>query len=145
MTATTARPTTGKAGIGRALLVGLVAGLVAGIANLVVYFVSRALGAPFLVPLGDPTSTPVDLPIFAVVMACVMPGLIAGLVYWALGRFTRNATRIFLILSAVIAVVSLFPPMSLPIDLGTRLSLSLMHLVAAPIIALGLVRQAPQG
>jgi hypothetical protein len=145
MTATTATRNAGKAGIGRALIVGLVAGLVAGIANLVVYFISRALGAPFLVPLGDPTSTPVDLPIIAVVVASTIPGLVAGLLYWALGRFTGNATRIFLIISAVVALVSLFPPMTLPIDLGTRLSLSLMHLVAAPIIALGLVRQAPQG
>ena len=32
----------------------------------------------------------------------------------------------------------------LPIDLGTRLALALMHPVAAAIITLGLLRYAPQ-
>lgn len=141
-TAATAR--TGQPALGRTLLVGLGAGLAAGVANLLVYALSRALGAPFLVPMGGPGAEAVPLPFFAIIMACALPGLVAAALYWGLGRFTGRATTIFLAISAVFALVSLAGPLTLPIDLGTRLSLALMHLVAAPIIAGGLVRLAPQ-
>jgi hypothetical protein len=74
----------------------------------------------------------------------VIPGLLAGVFYWALSRFTRRATTIFLAVSAAFALISLAGPLTLPIDLGTRLALAAMHLVAAPIIALGITRSAPQ-
>jgi hypothetical protein len=123
--------TTGPAGstVGRTLLVGLGAGLLAGVANVLVYLLGRALFAlPFQVPMGGPGS----------------PGLAAALLYWGLGRLTRRASVIFATVAGLFALLSLAGPLTLPIDLGTRLALAAMHLVAAPIITLGLLRYAPQ-
>jgi len=142
-TATAARPATSA--LGRTLLVGLLAGLTAGVANVVVFFLSQAIfGLPYLMPMGGPGSTPVPLPFVAVIISCVIPALLAAVLYWALGRFTRRATTIFVGLAVAFTLLSLFPSLSLPPDLGTRLGLSFMHLVAAPIITLGLTRYAPQ-
>ncbi len=138
-----ARPT---AGIGRSLIVGLLGGLVAGVANLLLYFITAALfSLPYQVPVGGPGSAPAPLPLFAIVAACCVPGLIAGALYWVLGRFTKRATMIFVWIAIVFALFSLAGPLTLPIDLGTQLALAAMHLVAAPIITLGLLRNAPQG
>lgn len=144
MTTTTAAARAGQTTIGRTLLVGLGAGLAAGVANLLVYALGRALGAPFLVPMGGPGSAAAPLPLLAIVVACALPGLAAAALYWALGRFTARATTIFLAVAAIFALVSLAGPLTLPIDLGTRLSLASMHLVAGALIAGGLVRLAPQ-
>ncbi len=137
------RPATSA--IGHTLLVGLAAGLTAGVANVVVFFLSQAIfSLPYLMPMGGPGSTPVPLPLVAIIASCVIPALLAGVLYWALGRFTRRATAIFVGIAVAFTLLSLFPSLSLPPDLGTRLGLSFMHLVAAPIITLGLVRYAPQ-
>jgi hypothetical protein len=139
--------TTGPAGstVGRTLLVGLGAGLLAGVANVLVYLLGRALFAlPFQVPMGGPGSPAGDLPLLAIIVTCVVPGLAAALLYWGLGRLTRRASVIFATVAGLFALLSLAGPLTLPIDLGTRLALAAMHLVAAPIITLGLLRYAPQ-
>lgn len=131
--------------LGRTLGVGLVAGLVAGVANAIFFFISRALfSLPYLVPMGGPTSPATDLPVFAVIAASTVPALGAALLYWALGRFTSRATTIFTVVAVVFGLLSLGGPVSLPIDLGTRIALSVMHLIAGVIITLGLTRFAPQ-
>lgn len=136
------RPSTA---IGRTLLVGLLAGLAAGVANVVVFFVTSALFAlPYLIPMGGPGSEPVPLPAVAIIAASTMPALGAAVLYWLLGRFTPRPTRIFVVVAVAFALLAIFPPLSLPIDLGTKLGLELMHVVAAVIITLGLVRYAPQ-
>lgn len=142
-TVAAARPA--AATIGRSAIVGLVAGLAAGVANLLVYFITAALfSLPYLVPAGGPGTEPAPLPIFAIVAACAIPGLLAGILYWALGRFTSRATTIFTVVAIAFALISLGGPLTLPIDLGTRLALAAMHIVAAAIITLGLFRGAPQ-
>lgn len=131
--------------IGRTLLVGLVAGIVAGIANMIFYFLTRAIfSLPYLVPVGDPSSTPVPLPLAAIVIASVVPALLAAIFYWALGRFTSRATTIFTVVAVLFTLLSLAAPLTLPIDQGTRVALAVMHIIAAPIITLGLTRYAPQ-
>lgn len=142
-TIATSRPA--GAALGRTLLVGVGAGLLAGLANLLLYFVSRALFAlPFQVPLGGPGNPAEELPLLAIIVTCVVPGLAAALLYWGLGRLTRRASAIFGTLAALFALLSLAAPLTLPIDLGTRLALAAMHLVAALIITFGLLRYAPQ-
>lgn len=142
-TATTARG--GQTALGRTLLIGLGAGLAAGLANLLVYALARGLGAPFLVPMGGPGAEAAPLPFFAIIVTCVLPGLAAAVLYWGLGRFTARATAIFLGVAVVFGLLSLAGPLGLPIDLGTRLALASMHVVAGAIIAGALVRLAPQG
>lgn len=145
MAATATTPRGVRTALGRTLLIGLLAGLAAGLANLLVYGLGSLFGAPFLVPMGGPGSAAAPLPFFAIVLASAVPALGAALLYWGLGRFTGRATTIFVAIAGLFALLSLAGPLSLPIDLGTRVWLALMHLVAGAIIVLGLVRQAPQG
>lgn len=131
--------------LGRALVVGLIVGLAAGVANVLVYFLTQALfSLPYLVPMGGPGTAPSPLPVLAIIAACLVPALAAALFYWALGRFTRRATMIFVVAAAAFALLSLAGPLSLPIDLGTRLALASMHIVAAVVVVIGLTRNAPQ-
>jgi hypothetical protein len=135
-----------RASLAHTLLVGLLAGLVASVANLIVFFVAQALGAPFLVPMGGPGAPTLPLPFAAVVATSTIPGLGAAVLYWALGRFTGGrATTIFVAVAVAFGLLSLVGPLTLPIDLFTRLSLALMHIVAGVIITGGLVRSARQG
>ncbi|HMQ33292.1 MAG TPA: DUF6069 family protein [Chloroflexaceae bacterium] len=145
VTASPAAARAGQTALGRTLLVGLLAGLAAGVANILVYFVAGALGAPLLVPMGGPGAPATPLPILAIVVACTVPAIAAAALYWALGRLTRRATTIFLVVAAAFALLSLGGPLSLPVELSTRLSLSAMHLVAGALIVAGLTRSARQG
>lgn len=145
-TTTSTAPRVARTTIGRTLLVGLLAGLAAGVANLLVFFVAQALGAPFQVPMGGPGSPALPLPFFAVIAASTVPGLGAAVLYWALGRFAgARATTIFIAVAAIFGLLSLAGPLTLPIDLFTRLAMALMHIVAGIIITGGLVRSARQG
>lgn len=145
-TTTSAAGRPARPSLARTLLVGLIAGLAAGVANLIVFFVTQALGAPFLVPMGGPGAPALPLPFAAVVAAGAIPGLGAAALYWALRRFTGvRATAIFVGIAAAFGLLSLAGPLTLPIDLFTRLSLALMHIVAGVIITGGLVRSVRQG
>lgn len=119
----------------------LAVGAIAGLANLALYAVGRALFAlPFLVPLGGPGIPARPLPVFAIVVACLIPGIGAALVYWGLCRATGHARTLFTMVAIIATLLSLAGPLRLPIDLGTRLALAAMHLVAAVIITPGLSR-----
>lgn len=144
MTTTATVTRAAQTSLGRTLLVGLIAGLAAGVANLIVFFAAQALGAPFLVPMG-PGAPAMPLPFVAVVVSSTIPALGAAFLYWALGRFAgARATTIFIAIAAVLGLASLGAPLTLPIDLFTRLALAFMHIVAGVIISAGLVRSAPQ-
>jgi Family of unknown function (DUF6069) len=132
-------------GFGRLLLVGLLAGLAAGVLNVLVYFVGLALGVPFLMPL-PPDQAIQQIPAVAFIMASVVPALLAAIFYGLLGRFAAaRATSIFVIVSVVFALLSLGGSLTPPVELSTRLVLSLLHLTTAAIIVAGLVRFARQG
>jgi hypothetical protein len=81
-------------------------------------------------PLAGPESAPEPLPFFAVIMASLVPAIAAAIFLAILAKFTSRAGLIFIIVSVLFLLVSFGGPFSLPVDLGTQLALSVMHLVA---------------
>jgi hypothetical protein len=130
--------------ISRLFIVALGAGVVAAVVNLIVYFIGAAAGAPFLVIM-TPGTPPMALPAIAFVFACIIPALVGAGLYALLGRFTRRGTAIFIGIAVAFALLSLLSPLTMPVELSTRLLLALGHLITAAIITWGLVRYARQG
>jgi hypothetical protein len=124
---------------GGALAIGL-----AAVTNAVVYLVGDA-GAPIEVVTGaEPDGT--HLLLGSVVMASVIAAAIGTFALWAFERVRRNGFREWAVVAALVAVVSIPPVFRLDIDAGSKLSLSIMHLVVgAAAIAGHLVarRSAP--
>jgi hypothetical protein len=117
---------------GRFALVGLATVIAAVIANVLVYYIGSAVVAydPGFVVLANPSGA---------IIFTVVPAIVAVLLYGALLRFTRNPARIFMIISAVVFVVTLIPDFTyIPTVPGSSPAqttiLVLMHVVAAAVI-----------
>ncbi len=113
---------------------GLQAAALAAVINVAIYAIGRALlDLPFNIPM-QPGAPPSPLPVFMVVLMSVLPGLLAAGVLYGLHRFTRHGLAIFQGLSAVLVLLSLAGPLTLPIDGGTKAALVAMHFAAAASI-----------
>jgi uncharacterized membrane protein YphA (DoxX/SURF4 family) len=131
-TTTLTRPE--RVAAGRLWWAGPLAAIVASIANLVIYVIAVAAGVSMLVPGPDPSLPPQPLPIPAVVLFSAIPALVAAGLLALLGRFTARPIRIFLIIAAVVLVLSFIPPLLIPISLGLKITFEIMHIVAAAVI-----------
>ncbi len=100
---------------------------IAVIANVIVFAIANS-GAPVQVISGNDT-VPSDLPIGPVIVASIMPIVVGAIGLWLLERFRPNGFRIWTILALVLAVVSIGGPLSLDIDTGSQVALTIMHLV----------------
>ena len=83
----------------RILLGSITAGAVGVVANNLynlLYSNITGSGAPEIINFGSVTS------------GSLMPAVAAGLVYYLLSRFTHRATRVFIIISVVLLILSLF-------------------------------------
>jgi len=119
--------------------VGPAAGVVAAVANLIVFFVAKSLfGIPFVFPLNGPGTPAEPLPAFMVVIATLVPALAATVFLAILSKFAPRPVLIFQIVAVVFLLLSFGGPFSLPVDLATKLALSLMHVIAGVVIVGGL-------
>ncbi|MDP9455502.1 MAG: DUF6069 family protein [Actinomycetota bacterium] len=111
------------------------------LANALVYLIAGVVGAipsDFVIP---GPGTPLTLGM--VVGSTVVPALLAGVVFALLGRFTRRPVRNFVVLAAVLLVLSFVTPLTIPgAPLSMVLALELMHVVAAVVIVGGLTTLA---
>jgi hypothetical protein len=129
--------------VGRRLpLAALVGGVAAAVANLIVFFIAQALGVSMTGPFGGPTAPPTDLPAVAVIVSSFVPAFIGAGLLWLLNRFTPRPITIFVAISAIVAVLSIGSPATLPVSTGLIIALSLMHFVAAAAIVWALVTRA---
>jgi Family of unknown function (DUF6069) len=140
MTVNATRPTTESLETRRLLPLALTGGAIGAIINIVVFFIAPVIIGGAVQVATPPTNAVQDLPIFPVVMASLVPAFVGAGVLWLLNRFTSAPVRLFQILGAVIAVLSLVGPFGLPINLGSKITLCIMHLVAATSIVLVLSR-----
>ena len=128
--------------LGRLLWVGPAAGVAAAVVNAVVYLLASAFGAmpsDVVVPGRGPIT------LGAVLVSSFVPALVAAVVLTLLGRFTRRPVRNFVVLGAVVFVVSLVPPFSGPgAPVPMVAALILMHVVAAVVITGVLTALAPE-
>jgi len=142
MPAATAAPTTTK-GSARTLAKGTAVGIgLALVANAVVFLVGD-LGAPIRVITGwAPDGT--DLRIGDVVGATVALTIVGTLALWALERLRADGFRLWTGVAAAFAVLSILPVLRLDIDGGSKVALSVMHLVvgAAAIAGQSVARRA---
>ena len=126
--------------LGAALRAGLTAGIIAAVINAVVYFVARAmLDGPLAVE--TPATDAVGLSF--VLLFSIVPALVAGALYWLLDRFLANPNPAFLVISAVVFIAFIFPPIFSSLSPVTGWALEIMHgVVAVPTIMalLGLKR-----
>ncbi len=117
---------------GRVALVGLATVVAATLANVLVYFVGGALVAydPQFLPLTD---------VSGAIVFTLPAAIVAVLIYVALLRYARNPARTFVIIAAVVFVVTLIPDLTyiptVPGATGGQTAiLVLMHVVAAAVI-----------
>jgi hypothetical protein len=120
---------------------GLAAAAAAALANLLVYLIERfVFGLPLVVPMGGPGGPEGPVTAVMVIVTSAVPAICAALLLAALARFTSRPFRILLIVAIVFGLLSLAGPLLLPVSLGTRLALALMHIVAGVTIV-GILNQ----
>jgi hypothetical protein len=69
-----------------------------------------------------------------VVIASVVPAIAATVFLAILGKFAPRPILVFRIISVVFLLVSFGGPLSLPVDISTKVALSVMHVVAGAVI-----------
>lgn len=124
-----------RVAIGRLWWVGLFAATDAAIGNVIVFALGKSLlGISFLMPPKPGVTELVPLSMTNVVIASVVPAVAATVFLAILGKFAPRPIRVFRIISVVFLLVSFGGPLSLPVDLSTKVALSVMHVVAGAVI-----------
>lgn len=116
-----------------------VSGIAAAVANVTFFFITKSAGAfPETVLLPSSNEPLTALP---VLIASFIPSLLAGAVLWLLHRFTKTPERIFTVTAIVLGLVSLQGPFGIPGATPLMIAvLEIMHVVAAVVITVGLLR-----
>ena len=138
--ATAEQGLTSRATLATGIAIG---GGLALLANFVVYLIGDA-GAPIRVVTGwEPDGA--DLTLIEVVIASIAWVTIGAAALWLMERRLTNAFRRWIVLSAVTTIVSLVPLLGLDADAGSKLTLSVMHIVvgASAIAGQALARRTP--
>jgi hypothetical protein len=114
----------------RLLWAALLAVLLAAVTNAQVYFAASGLG---IVSRGVLLPSPMGLSpltVGMVVTASVVGAIGAALVFAIIGLLARRPVRLFRIVAAVVLVLSLVPPTTIPsVPLVMRITLGVMHVV----------------
>src|SRR5262245_5939923 len=98
--------------LGRLWWASLLAGLAAAAANSVVYLVASAAGAILPTVLVPGVDQPVTLA--PVTLNSFLPAIVAGVLLALLNRFTNRPVRNFRIIAAVVLLISLVSPFTIP-------------------------------
>ncbi len=118
------------------------AGIASATAVIVLYGVARALGIDFVAQMAPSAPKPLPVPLPQFVVASFLPAFAAAALLLVLNALTKKPALIFVVVSAVFAVVSLAAPATLGgASGGTRATLGLMHLVASTTICSLLLRK----
>ncbi len=127
----------------RVALAALVGGAVAAGSNVGLFLLLRTLGVDFVIQPG-PAAPAAAITIPSFIGASFFPAFIAGGLPMLLGRFTTKARGVFAVIACAFALVSLAGPLTVGgATTGTRLALSVMHLLTAAVIAGALWRRGP--
>ena len=119
--------------------VALLAALAAALANALVYFAASGLGTiSQSVLLPSPMGLS-PLTVGLVVITSAIGAIGASIVFAIIGLLARRPVRLFRIVAAVMLVLSLVPPATVPgVPVAMRLSLAVMHVVAW-VVSVGLL------
>ena len=121
-------------------LLALVGGIIGATANTLIALIAPGIiGQPLQAP-NPSTNTLEAIPLFAVIAASLIPAFLGAGFLVLLQKFTKNPLQKFQLIAIVLALLSLISPMTLPTNLGGKMALGLMHLVAATSIVWALSR-----
>jgi hypothetical protein len=113
----------------------LTAGVVAFIGNFIVFLVAENLfNLSLMMPQSPNSNTLVSLSAGSILGASLVPAIGAAILLAVLGRFLARPFRAFQIIAVAFLLLSIGMPFSLPIEVGTKAVLSVMHVVAAVAI-----------
>ena len=112
--------------------IGLVAAAGATVANVVFFFVSKEIGIPYLVTMQGSLG---PLPPVMVIVSSVIPAVAATVLFALLGKFLSRPIRVFTIISIIVLLISLAPPLTMPgeVAVSTKVSLVVMHIITAAV------------
>jgi Family of unknown function (DUF6069) len=111
-------------------LIGALAGAaLALVGNIIVFFVANAILGSAVQASTDGTN-PADLPIGALVIFSVIPLFAGAAVLWALSKFTKRPLRVWTIIAVIVVVLSFVALLGLPVAIGSKIALAVMHVVA---------------
>jgi hypothetical protein len=108
----------------RGALFGTALGLVA---NVVAWSIAR-IGKPIqiIAVQGDP---PIDLGLIRVIVATIVAMILGTALLFVLWKLRTNSFRLWAAIVMAIAVVTIFGPLSLKIDTGSKVWLAIIHLL----------------
>ncbi|MBW4437451.1 MAG: hypothetical protein KME04_09975 [Pleurocapsa minor GSE-CHR-MK-17-07R] len=113
------------------LINGAIGGLIAAVANVIVYLLATSVFAvEILIPQPPDMTTMGPLPLPFVIFASFLPGLAAA----GLLTVLKGNKRTFIIIAAVVLVLSMFPLLTTGMAAPTAIVLGIMHVVAAAAI-----------
>jgi hypothetical protein len=123
---------------GRLLWVVPLASLAAIIVNVIFYFiVTQWFNEPLLMLDQFPPPTVVPMGVDEVILFSLIWSLAAGLVYAFLTAVTAKPERLFIIISAVVLLVSFALPLKMPtppIAMSAKFSLMMMHIIGGVVV-----------
>jgi hypothetical protein len=122
-----------RVAVRRLPVAALIAAAVAVVANLVIFFLAGAF-VPLEVQAGGPGSPVMPLTAVPVIVTSALPAFGAAVLLALLGRFLSRPHLIFMIIAIVFLLLSFGGPLSLQVNTGSKVVLSLMHVVAAVAI-----------
>ena len=112
----------------------LMGAIMATLGNITIFFIAKILHVSPSVPLALKTDMLAPLRLSAVIVASAFPAFGAGFMYFLMKKLFSAPLTTFLTVSIGFLVVSLGAPIQLPISLGQKIILCLMHVVAALFI-----------
>jgi hypothetical protein len=117
-------------------------GALSTIGNLILFGLISVASITVLLPEGPGSETLAPLSVAPVIGASVVPAFFAGSLLMLLNRFSRHPRKTLVAIAAVVFIVSMFPVLSFPVDVGTTslVVLGLMHAISAVAIVTPLLR-----
>jgi Family of unknown function (DUF6069) len=123
---------------------GLVAGIAASAATVAVALAAKAIDIPMQVA-ASANDAAEDIPMSGFVSLTLASTAIATLLALAFARYAKRPAHTFVIVSAVLTVVSFVGPLTAHhATTATRAVLELSHVVAAAIVIPAVARRLPQ-
>lgn len=118
-----------------------IAAVLGAIANAIVYAIAKAADTLPSDVLVDTPGGKQAIGLAAVIFATAIPIILGGVVLALLARFTRAPRQIFLVLAAILTLLSLISPLTIPDAPGDmKATLIVMHIVAAVVGVAALLR-----
>jgi Family of unknown function (DUF6069) len=119
-----------KLNLKQSFVAGLLAGVTAGVINAALFLIFHSAGviSDSIYPQPNEPMT-----IVSVIMASFVPAIIASLVFFLFEKFTNKGFKIFVIISLILMLLSLYSPFAVipGVTTGYSMVLCVMHIVVA--------------